>query len=308
MDPILSNHLITEVQRYGRRITDMNGDNMLDPRTVEVFMARGLDPWMPVSMSDLMNTMMRPVIGVETYTEVLDDTGKFPYFLRAQYGLRNLAMSIVNVAKRNGWRYLQSVYHTGMWGMEANDVLKRVAAEEGICIVASYELPDMGGGAEVVDQLRERPDVQPVVLMLLSYGFRNFMEGMKERNVKNEFQLISGVGDNKQSVAGFEDYIDGMISYELWWPASPLGSLERFRDHLKNIDVKTYTTNPWMQEWFENFYNCKFNPTGSEVACGNQKLFDDFELNSEVISVIYGVFAAAQGLDETLKRYCGPGL
>ncbi|XP_053375882.1 uncharacterized protein LOC123533311 isoform X2 [Mercenaria mercenaria] len=311
MDPILSNHLITEVQRYGRRIRDMNGENVLDPRTVEVFMARGLDPWMPVTMAELMNTMKRPVLGVETYTEVLDDTDMYPYFLRSQFGLQNIAMTIVNVAKRFGWKYLQSVYHTGPWGEESNKVLKRVAAEEGICIVASYEIPDVNGGAEVVDKLRGRPDVQPVALLLLSYGFRNFMEGMKIRNVTNELQLISLIGDNKKSAEGYEDFLDGMVSFELWWPAnSQLGqlpTLEGFRQHLRNIDVKTYMTNPWMQEWFENFYDCKFNRTGSEVACGGQRLFDDFELNSDVISVIYSVFAAAQGLDETLKQYCGAG-
>lgn len=310
MNPILSNHLITEVQRYGRQITDMDGENILDPRRVEVFMARGLDAWMPLSMADLMNTMKRPVIGVETYTEVLDDTYTYPYFIRGQYSMKYLAMAVVNVAKRMGWKYLQSVHHTDHWGMEANNVLRRVAAEEGICIVASHGLND-GNGAEVVDKLRGRPDVQPVVLIVFSYGFREFMEGVKERDAGGDFQLISFIGDNEKTVEGYEDFIDGMISFELWWPSfagagtSVRTSLEDFGAHLRNIDVATYMTNPWMQEWFENFYDCSFNPTGSQIACGSQKLFDDFELNSDVISVIYGVFATAQGLDETLTQFCG---
>lgn len=312
MNPIYSNHLITEVQRYGGAITDLNGENKLDPRKVEAFMARGQNPWMAITMADLMNTMKRPVIGVDTYTRVLNDEDMYPYFIRAQYDLKFLANSIINVAKINGWRYIQSVYHSGPLGKETNDVLRQVAAQEGICIVASYEIPDMGGGSEIVDKLRSRSDVQPVALFLGHYGFRNFMEGVKERHAGGDFQLISFVGDNKKAVDGYEDYIDGMFSIELWWPSRNFGqnrpSLEEFQDHLRNIDVATYLTNPWMQEWFENFYNCSFNPTGFQDACGNQRLFDDFELNSDVISVIYGVFAASQGLHETLKQYCGSGM
>lgn len=309
--PTLSNQLITEVQRFDRKITDANGDNELDPRKVEAFMTSGKNPWLPISMASLMNTMKRPMIGVDSYSQSLNDYSLYPFFIRGHYDIGIVANAIVNVAKRNGWRYLQSVYHDSVWGKESNDVLKKVAAQEGICIVASYSIGDMDGGEMVVDDLRGRPDVQPIALLLLSHSFQNFMEGLKVRDAGSDFQLIAPIGDSQQIIKGYEDYIDGMISFELWWPSSgstpsSVPTLEDFlRNHLQRIDVQTYQTNPWMQEWYENFFDCKFNPMGSEAACGNDKLFDSFEMNTDVIAVIYSVFATAQGLDETLQQYCG---
>ncbi|KAL4223423.1 hypothetical protein ACF0H5_016893 [Mactra antiquata] len=309
--PTLSNHLVTEVQRYGRKITDANGENELDPRKVELFMTSGVNPWLAVSMADLMNTMKRPMIGVDTYTPTLDDTSAFPYFLRGHYGMNIVANAIVNVAKRNGWRYLQSVYHDSNWGKESNDVLKKVAAQEGICVVASYAVNDYWGGAMVVDELRGRSEVQPVAVLLMEHAFRVFMQGLKEKDAGDDFQLISVIGDSKQTVKGYEDYIDGMISLELWWPtsgttANTLPTLENFlRNHLIPLDVETYSTNPWMKEWYENYFDCKFDTMDVGEKCGTENLFNSFEMNTDVISVIYSVFATAQGLDETLKHYCG---
>lgn len=305
MNPIMLNHLVTEVQRYGTTIYDENGENKLDPRTVEAFMTTGLDPWQAISMADLMNTMKRPVVGAETYTTGLNDFEQYPYFIRANYDQANISMAFVNVAKRNGWKYMQAVYHDDDWGEESFNVLRKIAAQEGICIVASFALSD--NGIEVVTGLRGRRDVQPVALLLSHEGFRTFMEGVKLLNATNEFQLISSLGNSVTAVKDYEDYVSEMISFEFW--NGP--KMEEFKNHLRSLDPSTYTTNPWMKEWYENTMGCSFEPTGSQTACGTENMFGsvtfDYDLDASLISVIYGVVAIAQGLDATLKQYCGTG-
>lgn len=306
MNPILLNHLITEVQRYGRDIYDSNGENKLDPRTVEAFMTTGIHPQQAISMAELTNTMKRPMVAAETFTTVLNDFSKYPYFLRANYDYQNVSMAFVNVAKRNGWRYLQLVYHDDAFGEESYTVLKQIAAQEGICIVSAFALND--NGEEVVMGLRNRQDVQPVVLFLQHDGFRTFMEGVKALNATNEFQFISNLGNSKSAIAGFEDYVGGMISFEFWTG----NQLSSFQTYLRSINVNTYATNPWFKEWYEAKMNCSFTDNTTLPLCSTtQNMFGSptftYELDTDLISVIYGVIAMAHGLDATLKQYCGVG-
>lgn len=304
MNPIMLNHLITEVQRYGRDIHDSNGENKLDPRTVEGFMTSGINPWQAISMAELTNTMKRPMIAAETFTTVLNDFTRYPYFIRANYDLQYVSMAFINVAKRNSWKYLQLVYHNDSFGEESYTVLKQIAAQEGICIVSAFALAD--NGTEVVMGLRNRPDVQPVVLFLMHDGFRTFMQGMKTLNASHEFQLISNLGNSKAAIQGYETYAEGMVSFEFWTGTQ----LSNFETYLRRLDVNTYATNPWFKEWYESTLNCSFTPVGNQTLCsGTQNMFGTsiftYELNTNLISVIYGVIAMAQGLHETLVQYCG---
>ena len=309
-NPVMLNHLVTEVQRYGRNIYDSNGQNKLDPRTVEAFMTSGINPWSALSMADLMNTMERPMVAAETYTTALNDFSKYPYFLRANYDLQNVSMAFINIAKRNGWKYMQVVHEDSIWGEETYQVLMKIAAQEGICIVASFGLND-GNAEDVVMGLRGRRDVQPVVLFLMHDSFRTFMQGVVTLNASYEFQFLSNLGNSKSAVAGFEDYLNGMLSFE-FWTGITTSVLAEFQTYLRNIDASTYTTNPWFQEWYESLMGCSFTPTGTQMACGTDNMFTglsgfNYELDTDVTSVVYGVIAIAQGLDATLEKYCGVG-
>ncbi|XP_052799942.1 uncharacterized protein LOC128231322 [Mya arenaria] len=297
---ILSNQLITDVHHYSRAIRDENGQNLLDPRKVEAF----LGPWMSWDMSELMKTLKRPVIGVQTLSTEFNDFEKYPYFVRATHDIEYIARTFINVVKRNGWKYIQAVIHSGPNGEESGRILKKVAAEEGICVVATHEINGMSdNGAEVVELLRRRMDVQPVAVFLESNGFHVLAKGLKETDSRGEFQFITSTGNSLRLVKGYEEYLTGLISFELWNGPSMTGLV----DSLKTVDVQTYTTNPWMREWYENFYDCSFNPIPGQTVCGAQNMFADanFELNSDIIAVVYGVIATAQGLHETLKHYCG---
>lgn len=297
---VRSNQFITEVQRHGRQIRDRNGENLLDPRHIEAYIGGQGHESLAVSMADLMNTVKKPMLGL-TYTAMLDDTEEYPYFIRAQYNIEYVANAIVNVAKRNGWKYLQSVYKMDTFGTERNDFLRRVAAEHGICMVASYDI-SANSGENVVRQLQSRSDVQPVVTLLGYDDFRKFLHGMRLRNA-TDLQLITISGSSAKYIQGYEDVVEGMISVELWQP-----SLNGLREHLRQINVRTYETNPWMQEWVENFYGCKLSPTASQTACPDLSMFsdiDNFELNPKVLTAMYSVVAIAYGLDQTLEYYCG---
>ena len=282
----------------------MNGSNQLDPNSIEAFIG-GRESYGAISMAELMNTLMRPMLGVETITEYLNDRDMFKYFVRAQYDIEYLARAIVNVAKRNRWHYLQSVHHNDRFGIEINNKLKEVAAQEGICIVASYAEEDDNPG-DLVTKLRSRPDVKVVVSLLEYYSFRRFLSGIREKNAMDIFQLIALVGDSRQTIMGYEDVVGGMISIGWWSP-----SLDGFRQHLQNLDIQNYQTNPWIKEWYESNYNCSFMPMDGQTMCGTENMFTDpnspFELNTDVVTIIYGVQALAYAIHETLNELCGVG-
>ena len=301
MSPVLSNQLITEVQRYAYRVTDENGENMLDPRTIEGYLGGGNDK-LAVGIANQMNQIHKPVMIYQAYTEELEKE-MYHYYIRNHYNVRVFAKTIVLALIRNGWKYVQSVYEDDMYSEEYNRVFRRVAAEEGICVVASHKIA-MNNGAQVVDDLRGRPNVRPVIILAGYHGFRTFMQGVKDRGAAGEFHFISTIGDSRKTVEDFKMEADGMLSIRLW---APTGAYTGLRDHLRSINVETYKTNPWYKEWYEKMYDCSFDATGSQNMCTVKSLFDDMELNEKVITVIYGMQAFAYALDRTLKHYCGNG-
>ena len=301
MSPVLSNQLITEVQRYAYRITDENGENMLDPRTIEGYLGGASDP-LAVATAMQMNQIHRPVMIYKALTEALDRNDMYHYYIRTHYNIRILARTMVLALIKYNWKYVQSVYEDDMYSAEYNDVFRRVAAEEGICVVASHKIKN-GHGSEVVDDLRGRPNVKPVIILAGYTGFRTFMQGLRDRSAAGEFQFISAIGDSKETVKGYENEADGMISIGMIAPTVK----DRFKTYLRTIDVTTYKTNPWFREWYEKFYDCSFNPMGSQSQCQVENFDDDMEVHHGVVTVLFGMQAFAHALDSTLKHFCGAG-
>ena len=303
MSPVLSNQIITEVQRYAYRVTDENGQNMLDAKSVEAYLG-GSNDELAVGMAAQMNQLRKPVMIYQAYTEALDKDDMYHYYVRNHYSARVVARTIVLALIRNGWKYVQSVYDENVYGAEFNDIFRRVAAEEGICVVASHQID--GSGAHVVDQLRGRPNVRPVIILTGYRGFRKFMQGVKDRAAAGEFQYISTIGDSKKAVEGFELESHGMLSIRLWAPSTAYTGL---REQLRGIDVMNYKTNPWFREWYEKLYDCSFDPSSTKNQCTAQSLnLGDIEFNEKVVTVIYGMRAFAHALDRTLRHYCGYGM
>ena len=301
MSPVLSNQLITEVQRYAYRVTDENGENELHPRTIEAYLGGANDP-LALAVTEQMNQIHRPVMVYHALTETLDINDMYHYHIRLHYNIRVLARTIVQALIKQDWKYVQSVYEDDMYSEEYNDVFRRVAAEEGICVVASYKIA-MDGGAEVVDHLRGRSNVKPVIVLAGYHGVRTLMQGMRDRSATGEFQFISVIGDSTRTIAGYETEADGMISIGMFAPTMK----DQFEKYLRTIDVLTYKTNPWFREWYEKLYSCSFDSVDPQNKCEVERFYDDIEVNAGVTTILFGIEALTRALDDTLQHFCGAG-
>ncbi|KAL3856569.1 hypothetical protein ACJMK2_011304 [Sinanodonta woodiana] len=311
---VLGAHQLTEVQRNAVTITDINGLNKLDPRTVEAFVGAS-SSYLTVGVATLMNEIKKPLVAYAAEATSFDNEEVYPYFLRSHYSDEEFAKAFVLFLKRMGWMYAQSLYYPGEFGNTSNEVLRQVAAENGICIVASYQMGIMPL-ENIVMKLRERADVHPLIIIGDHYLYRSFFAALKSTGGTGNFKIITAYGNYLKTVAGYEDMLNGMVSVKLMTPAEASSTQEvrlvGFRDHLRSLDARTYKLNPWFTEWYEWFYNCSLdanNLRGFSTVCTNQnRPINDapgFEMTERVISLIYGMRAIAVGLDSALKYYCG---
>ncbi|KAL5017700.1 hypothetical protein ScPMuIL_005218, partial [Solemya velum] len=306
---ILGTHLISEVQRNARMPPISDNGVPLNARTVESYVAAHTSE-LTIPLAELMNELRRPMVGYAATSTELSNKDRFPYFLRTLYGNDVSMRAIVLLLKKMDWNFIQVVHssHARNSFME----LRRIGAEEGVCIVAAYEMGTSGNSTEIVQKLLHRPEVKPVVVIGDRDEYRHFLMGIKEVDTNRIMQIIAQEdwGTSTEIVEGLEDVARGVISLKRWSPDT-----QAFKNYLTALRVHTYTANPWFEEWFENIFNCSLDvndfgpyPKWCEnidsIPITNSAMW---QWNEDVFTVIYAVYSIAYGLHKTLGDFCGVG-
>ncbi|XP_067683866.1 uncharacterized protein [Haliotis asinina] len=299
----LSRNFISDVQRGTVVVKDSAG-NTLDPRNVDAYVAAHTSG-LTIPIADLMNDLKRPVLGYSSASSVLSDRRKYPYFLRIHPGIDEEMAAIINILKKQGWYFVQTVYVEGdAFSLNGNEVFKKMAAENRICVVASHSY-----GSDIFTRLRTRPMVKPVLVIAHESQYRGLLENMISSNATGEFVILanSPFGRKQKLVQGLEEAADGVISLKWRVP-----DLTFFSTYLSSLRVDTNQQNPWFTEWYENLFDCYIgpqNPNGKATLCTDRNVpitqAPAFELTEESIFVINSVYAIANGLHTTLMEYCG---
>lgn len=304
---ILGTHLVTEVQRNARMPPISDNGVPLNTRTVEAYVAAH-NSELTIPLAELMNELKRPMVGYAATSTVLSNEERFPYFLRTLYGNDVSMRAIVVFLKKMDWNFIQVVHSSN--ARNSFKELRRIGAEEGVCIVAAYEMGTSGNSTEIVQSLLHRSAVKPVVVLGDRDEYRHFLMGVGKVDTDRNIQIIAQEdwGSSAEIVEGLEDIAKGVISLKRWSPDT-----QAFKNYLQGLRVHTYTSNPWFEEWYENLHNCSLNPNDLESY---SKWCEDIDTtsvtnsamwqwNEDVFTVIYAVYAIAYGLHNTLLHYCG---
>lgn len=298
---ILGSHFVTQVQTGDNVITDDN-DNVLERRTVEAYIgADNTDLTLP--LSNLMNTIKRPLLG---YNAMSSDLADDPYYLYMSQSNRLYMKAFVLLLKRLGWQYVQTVRDGSTEARNAIEEFRMIAADHGICVVASYEMgADMG---DLLTRLEGQSSVTPVLVVSPTEELLNLLREVNTQNKEGRFVFMAPVSRFENIFQGSENLVEGLITLDVQRP-----DLSAFRGYLSSLRVGTYTTNPWFGEWLENVFKCSLdanNMRGYTTTCTaavDVTSATDFRLNINSYATIYAVYAIAHGLQATLQYYCGVG-
>ncbi|KAK7481553.1 hypothetical protein BaRGS_00027202, partial [Batillaria attramentaria] len=304
MDSDLSTNFINMVQRGLFTIKDQSGNEM-DPRKVEAY-SGAYNRQLTIPLAGLMDIYRQPLVGYRATSAVLD---RYKYYLKTVPGIADEFRAIILILKNYNWNHVQVVFSTDMYNEDDVMLFRRLAAEAGICVVASYNI--MESLDNTMDMLSYHSSVRPVVLLLSANHLRHFLQILDRRGPSGAFTYIAtaALGNDEKVVEGYETLADGFISIDL--TLSPLTS---FYNDLRALRIDPYSNvNPWFTEWYEVLHNCsvdanlgRFPEQCPDVV--NQGIMDTsepFERELRVGHVINAIYAIGRGLDSLLERYCG---
>ena len=204
------------------------------------------------------------------------------------------------IMQNYNWNYTQVVYSTDAYSEEDAMLFRRLAADAGICVVASYNLD----AKFETNMLSQHSSVRPVVLLLSSEHHRGFLKALNtsQTRSRNDFIATSTFSNNAEITADYESIAEGFFSIDLKY-----SDLTRFFNDLASRRVGSYMDNPWFEEWFKESHSCFMgdNPRGFATPCDTTSPITsgpNFRRDLRVMHVINAVYAIARGLDGTLSQ------
>ncbi|CAL1533763.1 unnamed protein product [Lymnaea stagnalis] len=301
----LGQTFLSQVQRGNLKITDSTG-RVLDPRTIEAYSAAYTTP-LTLPLAEAMNMLMKPMVGYRAIGAELDDKSRYPYYIRALPGNRDEIKAIIMLLKKLNWMYVQVVISDNQYSQDSIKLFRELGAKAGICIVATHNIGTTTQDVDrVLNGLQVNSAASPTIIFLVPDDSRRLLIGLRDNpSVRSSITLIgtSRWTIDPSVVSGLNSTVEGMISLSLH--SSTLAS---FKTYLDGLRADTYTLNPWFKEWFMAAYNCTVTGQNGGSACNFALPLTsgaNFRLLYQVESVITAITAIAQGLDSTLKIYCG---
>ena len=225
---------------------------------------------------------------------------RYKYYLKTVPGIEDEFRAIIMIMKNYNWNYTQVVYSTDAYNEDDVMFFRHLAAEAGICVVASYNFDS----DYKMNVLSQHSTVRPVVLLLSADKHRDFLVALSVSNTRsrNDFIATATLSNNNEITAGLESIAHGFISIDIKY-----SDLTQFYNDLATRRVNTYMDNPWFEEWFEESFACYVgdNPRGFTTPCNTAASITSapgFRRDLRVVHVINAVYAIAHGLNRVLAK------
>lgn len=229
----------------------------------------------------------------------------YPYYAKVFPSLEDELRAIILILEKLKWYYIQVMYSTDAYAEEDVMMFKRLAAQAGICVVASFDFDDIA--SFVLDALNAHNNVRPVVLLLSSDKHQKFLMYLSALGTTGDFNYVATttLGSDTTIMQRYTGVGEGYISID--WSLSPL---TQFFSWLDQQRVNTYTIDPWFTEWFEALYNCslggssmgRYQSQCADTANKSVTSSPGFVKELNVGHVINSVYAIARGLNAVLLR------
>ena len=287
--------------------------HVIDPDDIDVYLG-SYSSGRSIYLARLLKTLKIPQVSFGSTSVSLNDTDRYPYFLRTVPADDHQAMAMIRFLRRYNIRYVQIVHTSDNYGEQGAQIFKEKAEENKICVAQTVAFPDKSvvtteSANDVVLALLEKP-IANTVVVFADASFINEMLQAIRRNPEaiNKFKFIGSDAwaNNKEATDTVEDLAVGSVTFDL-----DTKDLRDFDTYLSSKTPGNYPENPWFSEYYEEIHNCyltipdKRYPRRCHATSEDITTSSRYKQDTAIIHVINAVYSAAIGIDMALKEVCG---
>ncbi|KAL3856574.1 hypothetical protein ACJMK2_011309 [Sinanodonta woodiana] len=294
-----------------RRIIRDKMGRVIDPNQLKAVVGyQNSDP--AIKLAEMFGGFYTPYVETTASSVVLSSKEIFPFFNSAIPPDSKQVAAMVQLLKRLGWTYIQTIQAPNSYGRFGIKYLRELAAYYGICVADSYEIGTDGNYADIVQKLNHKPDARAVVVFAYAADFRGLLQALKARNIPGQFILIGSEtwGTDSSITAGLEDIASGSLTFQV--ETSTTQGFDNWLRALNPLDPTIQKDMPFFIEWYQYAHNCYIDAANRGyyiTQCTNQPITagPNFHVDQYAYFVIYAVKAVVKALDNTVKYFCGSG-
>ena len=287
--------------------------HVIDPDDIDAYIGP-YSSGRSIFLARLLKTLKVPQVSFGSTSVSLNDTDRYPYFLRTVPADNHQAMAMIKFLRRYNIRYVQIVHTADNYGEQGAQIFNSLAEENKICVAQTVSFSDKSvvtaeSANDVILALLEKP-IANTVVVFASSSFINEMLQAIRRNPEalNKFRFIGSDSwaNNKEATDSVEDLAVGSVTFDL-----DTRDLRAFDEYLSSKTPGNYPENPWFSEYYEEIHNCyltipdKRYPRRCHATSIDVTTSGRYKQDTAIIHVINAVYSSAIGIDMALKEVCG---
>ena len=310
---IRSGYLVSDI--HNRLIKLERNGQEVNPDDIAVYIG-GYSSDSSLYMARILKQLKIPQISYASSSDSLSDQFRYPYFMRTVPADDKQSLAMVRFLDTNNIRYVQVVHTPNDYGIQGAAKFNELASHEDhkICVAQTIGFPDnetvtRESADRVVRLLLNKP-VANTVVVFADQSYINAMLQAINRNAGSigKFKFIGSEtwGNNYGAIGGVEPLAVGSVTLGL-----EFSDIRDFDFHIGQKSPGNYPENPWFPEFYEEMVNCYLTfPDGKHTsqclsASENIAAQRDYIQDPGILHVMNAVYAAAVGLDTSLRAVCG---
>ncbi|XP_022079446.1 uncharacterized protein LOC110973163 [Acanthaster planci] len=259
-----------------------------------------------VTVAEALTPLGINQVSYSATTSELDNSGKFPYFLRTVPSDNMQARAIVDLLQAANWQYVSVVYSDNLYGTDLWKGVQQNLARTSVCVAMSLRLLPTYTSRDyemIVRQLQTNPYAQTVLLLTSDIDTRRVLEAAERISV-TDLQWIGtdAWGDRDYVIEHAQVTSRGALT--LRFQKAPM--IQAFKDYIIRLQVYANRRNPWWITYWEDTFQCNtFGSTRYNVSCPWQlNLESVYMQETEVAYIIDAVQLFATGLHNAMQEIC----
>ena len=255
-------------------------------------------------IAEVLNAKQTSQISYGSTSSSLANQQMYPYLLRTVASDDSQAKAMIDLLTKEDVHYVQVVRSQSSDGEGAAHAFIEAAKNaNGICVAQTVIMKSTGdldlNAEAVVNQLSKKKDAKVVMLFLDTGHIRYFLTAVEPLIITKSYSLIASDTWYRHAdvMTGVEQAAKGTITFGV----ETSDVVQGFDAYLISKDTGDGLADGWLNEFYE-YLDC--SKVGSVQTCDLSKN-SKYSQDDYVIYTINAVFAAAEGIHETLKLLCG---
>lgn len=239
---------------------------------------------------------------------------KYSSFLRTVPSDAEQGAAMASILDNKEWKYVQTVHSSNTYGTTGIQAFQEAAESRGICIVNAEVIPESPKDEDkdslmddIIDNLLAKRETKVVVVFANDNYVTDLLNAARRAGIRRVFTWIgtNSWATSEQVVDGLEVYAEGAITLAL---DNTQDVVDDFLDKFKILTPDTYNYNPWLQQYWEEKFECYFpgsSSTNTAEECNvNINSLEDTTVDTYVPFAIKAVDALLAGIEDARATSC----